>query len=117
MTYCELSVFETWLENCPIFDGRCEAKKRKYVRICVEVKSGHALRSHNVAVIEPRKSGDHRSSKMAHTGRKIRLCDRDVYPAITEGPANVFSSIPFLLVKARYDIKLKTCEVVYIYIS
>ncbi|XP_067018389.1 uncharacterized protein [Acropora muricata] len=39
---------------------------------------------------------------MAHTGRKIRLCDRDVYPAITDGPANVFSSIPFLLVKARW---------------
>jgi len=54
---------------------------------------------------------------MAHTGRKIRLCDRDVYPAITDGPANVFSSIPFLLVKARYDIKFKTFEVVYMYIS
>ena len=56
-------------------------------------------------------------SKMAHTGRKIRLCDRDVYPAITDGPANVFSSIPFLLVKARYDIKFKTFEVVSMYIS
>ena len=56
-------------------------------------------------------------SKMAHSGGKIRLCDRDVYPAITEGPANVFSSIPFLLVKARYDIKLKAFEVVVMYIS
>ena len=56
-------------------------------------------------------------SKMAHTGRKIRLCDRDVYPAITDGPANVFSSIPFLLVKARYDIKFKTFEVVSMYTS
>ena len=45
--------------------------------------------------------------KMAHSTSKIRLYDRDVFPAITEGPANVFSSIPFLLVKARYEMQLK----------
>ena len=38
---------------------------------------------------------------MARGTSKIRLYDRDVFPAATEGPANVFSSIPFLLVKSR----------------
>ena len=168
------------------------SEKAEIRSICLEVKSGHALRSHNVAVIKPRGPVSRNSrklfgpekpfaklrspyllklvfsyvvkgikikittkfralrrlgfedtqrttspkmrpksfgtfekrdpatievSKMAHTGRKIRLCDRDVYPAITDGPANVFSSIPFLLVRARYDIKFKTFEVVYMYIS
>lgn len=38
---------------------------------------------------------------MARSTNRIRLHDRDVFPAVTEGPANVFSSTPFLLVKAR----------------
>lgn len=38
---------------------------------------------------------------MARNTNRIRLHDRDVFPAVTEGPANVFSSTPFLLVKAR----------------
>ncbi|CAH3018374.1 unnamed protein product [Porites evermanni] len=39
---------------------------------------------------------------MARGTSKIRLYDRDVFPAATEGPANVFSSTPFLLVKSRW---------------
>lgn len=39
---------------------------------------------------------------MASNSNRIRIHDRDVFAAITEGPANVFSSTPFLLVKARW---------------
>lgn len=44
---------------------------------------------------------DTKEFNMARGTSKIRLYDRDVFPAATEGPANVFSSIPFLLVKSR----------------
>ncbi|XP_048579492.1 uncharacterized protein LOC5521723 isoform X2 [Nematostella vectensis] len=39
---------------------------------------------------------------MARISNRIRLEDNDVFPATTEGPANVFSSTPFLLVKPRW---------------
>ena len=42
-----------------------------------------------------------RDFNMARSTNRIRLHDRDVFPAVTEGPANVFSSTPFLLAKAR----------------
>ncbi|KAK3749912.1 hypothetical protein QZH41_017358, partial [Actinostola sp. cb2023] len=50
-------------------------------------------------------------ARATNANHGIRLEDDDVFPAKTEGPANVYSSTPFLLVKPRWmpDEEAHTC--------